>query len=62
MASRWRDFISCAAVGPGMSLLELGGGLPAAESLVIRLKCPADGAYLSHAACGQEQPFLSLSY
>ena len=45
-----------------MSLLELGGGLPAAESLVVRLKCPADGAYLSHAACGQEQPFLSLSY
>lgn len=37
-------------MGPGTSLLGLGGGLPAADPLVIRLECPADGAGLSHAA------------
>ena len=40
-------------MSPGSLLLELGGRLPAVESPVIMLRCPADEAHLSHAACGQ---------
>lgn len=37
-------------MGSGTLLPELGGSLPASEWLVIRIKCPADGAHLSQAA------------